>query len=612
MKILQVVSRYMRHHPVWSTFFIVFGALLFLNLSQPRPFVFYFDSGNYWGLSDNFIKQGVFFLVNFDNVLRGYLFPLIIFAVKRSASLVGISDYIGYEVIMSLVYAIFLAVGVPGLIQLLFHKKVGILQSIAFSIPVLYFWQGTLFYPLTDLLAFIFLVLGSYIILKFKKYVWSVMFSGVFWGGAALVRPVYQITLLPLLFWTIYYYHKEINYGARTILLRSIAILVGLLIVFTPQILINIAHFSTFSPFVVAQEGGTNLFTKQLGLGIVIQKYETNVGPYYPSASVLFLDRQGDSVLIKSGYKAAPYTENGSIYSEKPITLGKYLILVYKYPLDFLSIYSRHLFNGLDVVYNSLYVNDVYDSAIPMRLANYSLWFLVVIYLPILYQKLNARSMLTSRFFIPLIFASPSLVSIPTAIEVRFMLPIQLMAYALVAFWILPDFIETSSVEKKSVVLRHIFGYILFVTLCFLLSSNTYTGLQYGSYVLSRVSRALPSISEAEVLNRPGPVTIPGNEILFVDSHPLAIEKGRYYRVQFDVNALECDPSLFYIDFYGGPEYDFVGQDKYFMIKRGNHPYNAVIYAGDQTLPLQIFFRIISLSNSPLTITNLKVDLLQR
>jgi len=250
-------------------------------------------------------------------------------------------------------------------------------------------------------------------------------------------------------------------------------IIVGLLIVFSPQLLINTTHFGVFSPFVQTQVDSTNLFLQQLNWGIVIQKYETSIDPDYPSPQVYFLDRQGESILIRS-----------SVSPDTPISLGKYVELLFKYPLDFMSIYLRHIFNGLDIVYNTVYVNNVYDNALHMRLANYSLWFLVVIYIQKYFPNIKARKLLNSQLLLPIIIAMPSLVSIPTAIEVRFMIPISFMAYGLAAFWILPEFFEISLVEKKNMVFKYFVEYIIFVAFCFLLSSNTYMGLEFGSYVL--------------------------------------------------------------------------------------------------------------------------------
>jgi hypothetical protein len=59
------------------------------------------------------------------------------------------------------------------------------------------------------------------------------------------------------------------------------------------------------------------------------------------------------------------------------------------------------------------------------------------------------------------------------------------MAYALVAFWILPDFLARDLSQKRGLVLQHLPWYAAFLVLCFMLSANTYMRLEYGEYLLS-------------------------------------------------------------------------------------------------------------------------------
>ncbi len=485
MKIWKVVLSFVRRHPGYSAFPLVFAIILYLNI-PPRDYRFYYDSGQYWELRNSFVRHGVFSLLNYHDQLRGYLFPLINYSLSVLARSAGVADYIGYEAAMSFVYAGFLTVLVPGLVELIFNRQPGIFPILTFSSVAVAFWRGSFFYPLSDLLAFLFLLAGTFIAMKFHRHWWPLFLTGMFWGGAAVIRPPYEITLPALFLWAVYYYRRELSLVVWPILFRLLSILVGLIFVFTPQMIINIVHFEIFSPFVPAQRaGGENEFLWQLGNGIEIQKYETNVGTTYPNTFVFFRDRQGESVLIRSGYKAVATSVSGDIGPDRTLTIMEYIKLVFDYLPDMISIYARHLFNGLDVVYNTVYVTDIFGRALVLRFVNYSIWFLVIIYIAHIMLRLDKRKYLGSASFLPVIFSLPSILSIPTAIEVRYMLPVHLMAYALVAFWVLPEFAVAGFVQKKNVILRHITWYILFVILCFMLSSNTYAGLNYGSYLLA-------------------------------------------------------------------------------------------------------------------------------
>jgi len=49
---------------------------------------FYYDSGTYWALSETFVRDGHFSLLNFENTgLRGYALPLVYFLVRTIAEL---------------------------------------------------------------------------------------------------------------------------------------------------------------------------------------------------------------------------------------------------------------------------------------------------------------------------------------------------------------------------------------------------------------------------------------------------------------------------------------------------------------------------------------------
>jgi hypothetical protein len=315
------------------------------------------------------------------------------------------------------------------------------------------------------------MTMGAFVIIKFHRYWWQIVFAGLFWGGASLIRPIYAVTLPFFILWSIYYYHKENPIVSRQVIAgRLMALLLGLAIVFFPQLAINKTNWGKTSPFVLTDVDGAGLFVQQLGWGITIQKYETNIGEAYPSPAVYFFDKQGEGILLKS--------------VSQPTTLLEYLKLVLNYPLDFLTIYARHLFNGLDIVYNSTYITNVYDSAALRRIINYSLWFLVVMFLGCR-PKIRVQNLLTSQLILPAIFALPAIASIPTAMEVRFMMPLQLMAYGLVAFWILPKFFSKDLIEKKILIRKFLLLYMVFITLCFILSANTYAGLQYGPYTLT-------------------------------------------------------------------------------------------------------------------------------
>ena len=101
-----------------------------------------------------------------------------------------------------------------------------------------------------------------------------------------------------------------------------------------------------------------------------------------------------------------------------------------------------------------------------------------------------------------------------------------------------------------------------------LVSDNTILTMLSVKYVLSPITdplpKAIPTTIDTLIFSPKGPVLIPSNGNLFVDSTPFQIDVQRYYKVEFVVDALGTDVPLFYVDLYGGPDYDRVEQEKHF------------------------------------------------
>lgn len=149
-------------------------------------------------------------------------------------------------------------------------------------------------------------------------------------------------------------------------------------------------------------------------------------------------------------------------------------------------------------------------------------------------------------------------------------------------------------------------GYIL-------LSEGSILSMLSVKYILipldTTAPKAIPSIPESEALKISDPVAVPGDGNLFVSSTPIQLKDQGYYQVTFDMElSQKRDLQLFYVDFYGGPEYDLPQQDKYFEIKKGNNHYSGIIYAGEK-VPHHgnVDFRIIGITHTPLVIDNLTI-----
>jgi hypothetical protein len=304
----------------------------------------------------------------------------------------------------------------------------------------------------------------------------SLTIAGMLMAAASNIRPAYLIALAPLI-GLIFLYQRNINkYPLKKCISLLVPVLLGIFMVFYPQFVINAANFDRLTPVVLAELKGHNLFLQQLVWGITMQKYETNVGDVYPVAPVRFIDPHGERLLAKTGYI--------------PDSLGKYFQLLWKYPFDFAVIYARRIFNGLDVTYHSAYTSNILQRAIGKRFLNYSIFFLVLLYLVYLLRLHGATKLVyvAAGLFV---FILPALLSVPTAIEVRFMLPVFFVSYGIVTYFAIPDLFGkymniTAGFIKidLSKSAMYLFLYIAFVVICFMLSVNTFMGLEFGQFIL--------------------------------------------------------------------------------------------------------------------------------
>lgn len=136
-----------------------------------------------------------------------------------------------------------------------------------------------------------------------------------------------------------------------------------------------------------------------------MSRYGSNTGDSYSSPQVIFYDKIGSKIL--EDY-------NGEIK-----TYNEYFKMILKNPIKMLSMYIRHLINGLDVWDPEVYVKDIYKTNIILKLISYSMIFLFIV---IIFNNLNKLKKIRymQSLFLLLCFIVPSIISIPGAVETRF------------------------------------------------------------------------------------------------------------------------------------------------------------------------------------------------
>ncbi|MFF2912154.1 hypothetical protein [Paenibacillus sp. NPDC057934] len=476
----------MLKHAKWLNFIFAFLVIWLYSIHiDIQNFVY--DSSMYWESGSLFSNSGTFSWLTYDQPLRGYILPFLSYLCMATAKVFGVSALSIFKLASALFYSFFLAVLIPSLYEKLTGSKLKLIQIFCFFVLVFYFWRGYFLYPLSDFVSLFFVLVTVYALIsffenrKFQIRIFCVLLAGIFLALSTLARPSYQIIILPMIIFVIVYsLLKKIQ--KRKIFLFVVAMTLGMSIGYSPQIYINQKNYGVLSPFVQTDlVFKDNLFVNQLLWGLYMQKYESNTNlDSYPSAGVYFYDQQGINLLDKE--KIIDY-QNKGFALQKEFTMSSYVGLIMKYPLDMITIYTRHIFNGLDLMHHSVYLTDVYKNRILFSFLNYTSWFVSLVAMIRIFCN---RALLKRKHFeLVLIVMTilPSVLSIPGAIESRFFLPIFLLNYVILSYYLLSHQFTLQSV--KIVSLKYAIPYVLFLLICFTWSSMTFGELSQGHYLFN-------------------------------------------------------------------------------------------------------------------------------
>jgi hypothetical protein len=438
--------------------FIFICMLLYTLQRSYNPFVH--DSAYYWSLSNSFILNESFSLFNFNNDLRGYSFPFLLFILKTLAVFLRTDAKTFFYIFSSLFFTILSIYILPWFTNTLFSWKKKLGGRAVCGFLIFFFWRGYFLYPLSDFPAFASLLIGITLFVRAMRNPTNLVMpivSGFFLGMAINIRPIYQASLflllatVPMILWKMY---------KNQILLWLAFFILGCTIVLFPQYQINKIHLQNKSPWVQARYGSDeSLYVKQLFWGLKTQKFESNIGDNYPSIAVIYED---------------PFVLNlqkTNLLREK--TLPRYFKIMQRYPLEMFVSYFRHMFNGLDIFFSTPYIKNIYASHVLLSVVNYLIWFVLI------FRFLKADCTQLDYLVVVSVISLliPVILAIPTAVEVRFFLPAHLLAYGVTAFGINLTSLEKSLLQNKWSLIRFIMLGVFWVMLCFTLSTATIENL---------------------------------------------------------------------------------------------------------------------------------------
>ncbi len=343
----------------------------------------------------------------------------------------------------------------PLFFQSVFEWKIRVWGIYAFSALLFYFWRGYFLYPLSDFPALFALLMALGILaatLKKQIGLGAIVLVGVFASAAMNIRPAYQLSFLVIMLMMFIGFRKD---GIKQLITRFTLFLVGCGFILWPQVLINQRYFGSNSPLVLATYvDETDIYAVQLFWGLKTQKVLTNIGDNYPYALVAYNDPLSGKI---------PRT--GRL--EK--NLQNYFDIIKRIPADVAVSYFRHAFNGIDPFFPTPYVKNIFAPHTIFSSFNYLIWFVLFYYL----VASNWAGLDTLRVSGIMGLMLPVLLAIPTVIEVRFFLPIYILAYAVVSYrFPYQEYFSLARSHRWRLVQFVVFCFV-WLLLCFTLSAAT-------------------------------------------------------------------------------------------------------------------------------------------
>lgn len=412
---LPSLSSRLQARPALNAFLVAFvGTLIVALIQGPKPFVG--DAGNYWQLGETFTRDGHFSLLNFESEVRGYALPLVIYVLREFGEALSWTDSSVAKLFNVALFALIGTVLAPRLAEIMWpRQRWGLLRRLLLMTLLLVFWSGDLSYPLSDFPGLALALLTLVAIARSEAPGWMLL-AGASAALAIDVRAAFVpfVVIIPVIVALNWFDRRHTEHAslARRALC-CVLLVVGFAAASLPQSLQSHRHYGTWT-FIPGRP--SDLAQEHFEFGMYAQRYDTALiqGGAYP---MIYQDQTGLRLL-----REQPNTQIN--------TMGEYLGVIADHPLAMTELLARHVINGFDMRYSTVYVEH-YDSGghLWLRLSGFLLVFLALV--RVLWPAAR-RSLGVTRWRYPVALALCCLTSVFTAIETRYMLPVWLLCAMLV------------------------------------------------------------------------------------------------------------------------------------------------------------------------------------
>jgi len=427
-----------------ALFLLIFVVILILQLHFNIGYSDYaHDCEQYYNMGKSMFPNGILDLTaNFEE-WRGFYFPFYMGICSVINDILNIDN--SYIYVSSLIISILLTVFINFCKEIFIKDqtvKYFYLRCGIFIALLLFFFYGILIYPLTDIYAALlcFSSLYCYYIFHKNNNKLFLFLSGCLLYITYNIRTIYIILLLFMIAFTCFYRYR--NNKAKDIVINFSILILGIVIAAIPQIYINYIKHGSVSLLV----NNGSLFSDQLFFGLRFSRYESYVGNQH-KAEMYFGSKTGDAII------------NDIFLRQYPVNIYTYIRFFIKYPLEYIAMFGKHLFNACFLIFPEQYISDIYANRYIYVIMSL---LLIVVFVVALYLRIKDCKPKIFNILILIGALLPTLAIMFGAVEQRFLIAPYLLIFAFISFF---DFTKFKKLSKKEIVI------IVLISLLFILAS---------------------------------------------------------------------------------------------------------------------------------------------